>query len=63
MNPDTGHIHFGVPEVDAKKRGLVPIPDEDIERVVNMNRKQRRAWAAQQRKRSAVLPSDTKGSP
>lgn len=50
MNPHTGEIHFDVLEADAKKRGLIPIPKEDLERVVNMNRKQRRAWAAQQRK-------------
>lgn len=54
MNPNTGEIHFDVSEEDAKKRGLVPIPKSDLEGVVNMNRKQRRAWAAKQRKRSGL---------
>lgn len=51
MNPNTGEIHLNVSDEDAKKRGLVPIPDGDVERVINMNRKQRRAWAAQQRRK------------
>lgn len=49
MNPNTGEIHLGVLEEDAKRRGLVPIPEADAESVINMNRKQRRAWAARQR--------------
>lgn len=53
MNPNTGEIHFGVSDDEVKKRGLVPIPDADLERLVNVNRKQRRAWAAQQRKKAA----------
>ena len=52
MNPNTGEIHFNVTEDDVKKRGLVPIPDGELENVVNMNRKQRRAWAAKQRKKA-----------
>lgn len=52
MNPMTGEIHFDVLEEEAKRRGLVQIPRDDLERVVNMNRKQRRAWAAQQRKKT-----------
>lgn len=51
MNPNTGEIHFNVTDEDAKKRGLVTIPEDQLERVVNMNRKQRRAWAAQQRRK------------
>lgn len=54
MNPATGEIHFNVSDDDVKKKGLVPIPDEHLEGVVNMNRRQRRAWAAQQRKKSAT---------
>jgi hypothetical protein len=50
VNPNTGEIHFDVSDEDVKKRGLVPIPGSDLESVVNMNRKQRRAWAARQRK-------------
>lgn len=50
MNPNTGEIHFNVSDEDVKKKGLVPIPPDALERVVNMNRKQRRAWASRQRK-------------
>lgn len=52
MNPNTGEIHFNVSDEDVRKKGLVPIPDDQIEGVVNMNRKQRRAWAAKQRKKT-----------
>lgn len=52
MDPRTGQIYLDVPEEEAKKRGLVPIPKEDAEQVINMNRKQRRTWAAKQRKRA-----------
>lgn len=51
MNPNTGEIHIDVIEAEAKRRGLVPIPNEQLERVINMNRKQRRAWAAQRRRK------------
>lgn len=51
MNPHTGEIHFNVTEEDVKKKGLVPIPDAALERVVNMNRHERRKWAAQQRRK------------
>lgn len=50
MDANTGHIHVGVIEEEAKRRGLVPIPNEEAEAVINMNRRQRRAWAARQRK-------------
>lgn len=50
MNPNTAVIHINVTEEDAHKRGLVRIPDDQLERVINMNRKQRRAWAARQRR-------------
>lgn len=53
MNPNTGEIHLNVTEEEAKKRGLVPIPEKDAERVINMNRRQRRAWAAQQRRKAS----------
>lgn len=56
MNPNTGEIHFNVTDEDVKKKGLVPIPSMQLEGVVNMNRKQRRAWAARQRR-----ASDTSG--
>lgn len=54
MNPNTGEIHFNLLEEDVKKRGLVPIVEADLERVVNMNRHERRKWAAQQRKAKAT---------
>lgn len=43
MNPETGKIVPVKDEADAKARGLVPVPD-------GMNRKQRRAWAAEYRR-------------
>lgn len=51
MHPQTGQIVEVLNDEDAKKRGLVPIPPEDEQRVRTMNRKQRRAWAAQQRRK------------
>jgi hypothetical protein len=52
VNPNTGEIHIDVSEADAKKRGLIPIPGNELEGLINKNRKQRRAWAAQQRKKA-----------
>lgn len=53
MDPNTGRIYQVADEAEAKRRGLVPIPPEEEEALVRgMNRKQRRAWAAQQRKRA-----------
>jgi hypothetical protein len=55
---DRGHIYPDVTEEEAKKRNLIPIPKSDEERVFNMNRHERRKWAAQQRKaRRSLLPS------
>lgn len=51
MDPRTGQIYLDVSEEEAKKRDLVTIPKDALENVINMNRKQRRAWAAQQRKK------------
>jgi hypothetical protein len=61
-----GHIHFidaalDTPEKVAKATGvpeehLEPIPDNQIEVVANMNRKQRRAWAVQQRRARKAGP-------
>ena len=56
MNPNTGEIHIDVTEEEAKRRGLIQIPEADAERVINMNRHQRRAWAAKQRR--AVVASE-----
>lgn len=52
MNPNTGEIHLDVTAEDAKKRGLIPVPAAEAEGLINKNRKQRRAWAAQQRKKA-----------
>lgn len=52
MDPKTGRIELITTEEDerdAKKRGLVPIPPEQVARVSAMNRHDRRAWAAKQR--------------
>jgi hypothetical protein len=51
MDPNTGRIYEVKDEEDAKKRGLIPIPKDEYGKVVAMNRKQRRAWAAQQRRK------------
>lgn len=50
MDPNSGKIYRDIEEAVAKKHGLVPIPPEDEKRVQGMNRHERRAWAAQQRK-------------
>lgn len=51
MDANTGHIHFNALEEEIKKKALVPIPTNELEDVVNMNRKQRRAWAAMMRRK------------
>ena len=51
MQPSTGRIELIATEEDerdARRRGLVPIPPADQQRVFNMNRQQRRAWAREQ---------------
>jgi hypothetical protein len=53
MDPKTGRIEVITTEEDerdAKKRGLVPIPPDEVARVSAMNRHDRRAWVAQQRR-------------
>ena len=50
MDPNSGKIFDNITEEEAKKRGLIPIPNDQLAAVRGMNRKQRRAWAAQQRK-------------
>lgn len=44
-----GHIHIDQTDEEVEKKDLVEIPKSDLERVVNMNRHQRRAWLKQQR--------------
>lgn len=53
MDPNSGKIYRDIDEEAARKHGLVPIPPEDEARVQGMNRHQRRAWAAQQRKKAS----------
>ena len=56
MNPDTGAIAHFETEKDAKKAGFtVSLTKEQAGELAGMNRKQRRAWAARQR-RSKVTP-------
>lgn len=57
MDPRSGRIFEkpdGMTDAEwtayAEARGLVPIPKEEESRVRGMNRKERRAWAAQQRR-------------
>ena len=50
MDPKTGQIVHVEDALEAERRGLVPIPDGEVDRVRRMNRKARRAWAANQRR-------------
>ncbi len=50
MDPNSGRIYQVTNEEVARKAGLIPIPHDEEQRVREMNRKQRRAWAAQQRR-------------
>lgn len=50
MNSDTGYIRtIDAAQPITKKEVL--IPEQDFERVINMNRKQRREWGRQEKKR------------
>ncbi len=49
MDPNSGRI-YEVSEEEARQRGLIPISASEEAAVRGMNRHQRRAWAAQQRK-------------
>ena len=49
---DRGNIYDNVSLEEAMRRNLIPIPPEDEARVRGMNRHERRAWAAQQRKKA-----------
>ena len=54
MDPNSGKIYdltdIDMNEEEAKARGLVPIPKEEETAVRRMNRHERRAWAAKQRR-------------
>lgn len=54
MDPNTGRIYQVENEDEARRRGLVLIPREQEQEVRRMNRKQRRAWASQQRNKGAI---------
>ncbi len=51
MDPNTCRIYQVANEEEARRRGLIPIPPEEEQRVRGMNRKERRAWAARQRRK------------
>ena len=54
MDPNSGKIYdlekIGMTPDEAKRKGLVPIPKTQEPHVQQMNRHDRRAWAARQRK-------------
>lgn len=52
MDPRSGRIFANVSPEDAKRRGLVPIPEGQEAEVRGMNRHQRRKWAAQQKRQA-----------
>ncbi len=54
MDPHSGKIFEIADEKEARRRGLVPIPPDQEKDVRRMNRKQRRAWAAKQRKQGGA---------
>lgn len=54
MDPNTGRIYQVENDEEARKRGLVPIPAGELAAVQGMNRHERRAWAARQRKKGRV---------
>ena len=49
MNPNTQQIIDDPTDEQIEREKLVPIPPDQIDAVRGMNRKQRRAWLAQQR--------------
>lgn len=49
---DRGNIYFDQTPEQVKAKNLIAIPKSEEERVFAMNRKQRRAWAAQQRQKA-----------
>lgn len=51
MNPDTGAIARFETQQDAEQAGYTePLTDEQVQLLTPMNRQQRRAWAAEQRR-------------
>lgn len=45
MNPNTGKIVEVKDEAEARERGLVPIPAEELARIERMSARRRRRWA------------------
>lgn len=51
MNPDSGAVAQFERKADAEKAGFtIPLTKKEASLASHMNRKQRRAWAAQQRR-------------
>lgn len=48
MNPETGEIKKVASPEEAKKAGLISIPDAELPRVKKMNKTRRARWAAGQ---------------
>lgn len=54
MNPDTGAIARFETQQDAEEAGYTqPLTDEQVQQLSPMNRQQRRAWAAEQRRKKS----------
>ena len=51
---DRGNIYFDQTPEQVKAKNLIAIPADQEARVRGMNRHQRRAWAAEQRKKAKV---------
>lgn len=57
MNKDTAELVHVAEELtgeEALRRGLVPVPPEDLERVMAMSEPERLAWAAEQHVKTAL---------
>lgn len=57
MNPNTGEIEQVKDEAEARKKGLVPIPAEELARVKRMSKRNRRRWALKHLKKEAAANS------
>ncbi len=51
MDPRSGQIYIAPSDETVKAKDLIEIPQKDLEHVVNMNRHERRKWAALQRRK------------
>jgi hypothetical protein len=50
MDSKTGQIYLEPTKEQMANPDMVEIPREDLETVINMNRRARRAWAAKKRR-------------